>query len=147
VPKISNGFISNASPAQSTIEDPSVSSAQAIENRQSKIERAGSRIRTDDLLITNATVIWAFVILTYVNSDFDNPSQPSKSAEIPWQWQYLAVTINACFARKNELFFILFCVPIALLTRTDNDLFCAERAQSRWSTAKASNTFTAHSER
>jgi hypothetical protein len=49
---------------------------------------AGSRIRTDDLLITNATVIWAFVIVAYVNSGFDNPLQPSKSAEIPSFWQY-----------------------------------------------------------
>jgi hypothetical protein len=91
-------------------------------------------------------VIWAFDILTCVNSDFDNPSQPSKSAEIPSQWQYLAVTISACFAHKNELLSMLFRAPTALPTQTDNDLFCAERAQSRWSAAKASNTFTAHSE-
>jgi hypothetical protein len=81
------------------------SQKSAIANR--KYEGAGSRIRTDDLLITNATVIWAFVIVTYVNSDFDEPSQPSKSAEIQSQWQYLAVTINGCFARKNELLLIL----------------------------------------
>jgi hypothetical protein len=77
------------------------SQKSAIANR--KYEGAGSRIRTDDLLITNATVIWAFVIVTYVNSDSDNPSQPSKSVEIPSQWQYLAATINACFARKERI--------------------------------------------
>ena len=59
MPKISNGSTSNASPEQFAISRnrsgignlSAVASAKA--ERNSQIEEAGSRIRTDDLLITN----------------------------------------------------------------------------------------------
>ena len=53
MPKISNEFTSNASPAQFAIKAWNIGSTNPIENRKSQIQRAGSRIRTDDLLITN----------------------------------------------------------------------------------------------
>jgi len=58
--KLYNEFTSNVSPAQFAISEPALvwlKPKSKISNRTSKINLAGSRIRTDDLLITNCLVM------------------------------------------------------------------------------------------
>jgi hypothetical protein len=58
------------------------------------------------------------------------------------------VKFNSCFTRKERIVvYLVFRTSKRSRTQPDKGRLCAERAQSRWSAAKASNTFTPHSER
>jgi hypothetical protein len=58
---------------------------------RSQIEKAGSRARTDDLLITNPAISLGHFMSTEKNTATDRPPQSLIAAKIEPFWQYLAM--------------------------------------------------------